>query len=421
MTAAFRHLAMKKKYWKFLVMKAQSPIDDKWYYFIDKCMPFGAAISCSHFQAFSNAIAHIVRYMTKRDNINYLDDFFFAALLTAICNDQIHTFLQVCKTINFPVSMEKTFWGTTKLTFLGLLIDTINQLVCIPTDKVDRAFRLIETTLTKKSRKITLHELQQLTGFLNFLCKAVVPGRVFTRRLYHVEERALDKNLKKHHHIKITAEMKMDLEMWQIFLNHPSIYVRKFIDMDKFTTSQDVDFYTDASANPKLGCGGISGDNWFIWQWDEKFIKEVKPSINNLELYAVTVGITSWIHKYKNQRIFIFCDNMSVVQMINATTSNCKNCMVLLRIIVLHALTNNVKVNVKHVPGVLNCFSDMLSRMQYKQFWRKAKKEGRKFSNKHTTICDELWPMSKLWLNSNYSKLKLVEDADTTQPILNSL
>ena len=48
MTSAFRHLAMAKRFWKYLVMKAQNPIDNKWYYFVDKCMPFGASISCAH-------------------------------------------------------------------------------------------------------------------------------------------------------------------------------------------------------------------------------------------------------------------------------------------------------------------------------------------------------------------------------------
>ena len=80
MSAAFRHLPMKKKFWKFLVMKAKNPVDKKIYYFVDKFMPFGAAISCKNFQAFSDAIAHIVKTLTKKENINYLDDFFFTAL-----------------------------------------------------------------------------------------------------------------------------------------------------------------------------------------------------------------------------------------------------------------------------------------------------------------------------------------------------
>ena len=182
MTAAFRHLAMKKKFWKFLVMKAQNPLDNQWYYFIDKCMPFGASISCSHFQRFSNAIAHIVKYYVKKENINYLDDFFFVHILKRLCNKQIDKFLEICGNINFPVSMEKTFWATTKLSFLGLLIDTINQLVCVPVDKIEKARQLISHIINKKNKKLTVKQLQQITGFLNFLGKAVTPGRTFTRR-----------------------------------------------------------------------------------------------------------------------------------------------------------------------------------------------------------------------------------------------
>ena len=81
--------------------------------------------------------------------------------------------------------------------------------------------------------------------------------------------------------------MLMDLDMWYQFLQHPSIYARKFIDLDNTITSTEVNFYTDASANPELGCGGISGTNWYIYQWDEDFIKQHKPSINYLELYGV--------------------------------------------------------------------------------------------------------------------------------------
>ena len=188
LSSAFRHFGMRKDCWKFLVMKAQNPLDNQWYYFVDKCMPFGASISCAHFQAFSNAISHVIRVLTKKDNVNYLDDFLFAALMKLLCNHQLQTFLEVCKEINFPVSMEKTFWGTTRITFLGLLIDTVAQMICIPIEKIEKAKGLLNNVLAKKSKKITLENLQQLTGFLNFLCKAVSPGRAFTRRLYMIEQ-----------------------------------------------------------------------------------------------------------------------------------------------------------------------------------------------------------------------------------------
>ena len=155
MKSAFRNLRIRPDDWKYLVMKAVSPIDGKTYYFVDKCLPFGASISCSHFQRFSNAVKHLVQWKTKSDLINYLDDFFFAALLKLICNNQVKEFLAICELISFPVSMEKTFWGTTNPTFLGLLIDTINQCVCIPIDKVKKAVDLIGSIIDKKSKKVT--------------------------------------------------------------------------------------------------------------------------------------------------------------------------------------------------------------------------------------------------------------------------
>ena len=50
MSAAFRNLGIKSGHWHYLIMKAQIPADWLIYYFIDKCLPFGAVISCSHFQ-----------------------------------------------------------------------------------------------------------------------------------------------------------------------------------------------------------------------------------------------------------------------------------------------------------------------------------------------------------------------------------
>ena len=103
-------------------------------------MPFGVSISCSHFQHFSNAVAHLVKWKigTGMGPLNYLDDYLFVAFLCSLCNQQVEMFLDICAQIGFPVSMDKTFWGTTQLTFLGLLIDTVARLVCILVDKINR-------------------------------------------------------------------------------------------------------------------------------------------------------------------------------------------------------------------------------------------------------------------------------------------
>ena len=58
--STFRNLGIKKEQWNLLVIMAVSLIHNKTYYFINKCLPFGAAISCLHFQRFLDAIAHVM-------------------------------------------------------------------------------------------------------------------------------------------------------------------------------------------------------------------------------------------------------------------------------------------------------------------------------------------------------------------------
>ena len=205
---------------------------------------------------------HIVEFRTKQWLVNYTGDFFFAALLKFLCNNQVKEFLSVCELIAFPVSLEKTFWGTTKLVFLGLLIDTVNQCVCVPIEKVEKAIDLIDSVLKKSSKKVTLNQLQKICGFLNFLGRCIIPGRAFTRRLYAYT--SSDK-LKPHHHIRVNVEMRDDLTMWLSFLRHPSVFCRPFLDFSSALVADEIDMFSDASG--RIGVGAICGSSWMYDQW----------------------------------------------------------------------------------------------------------------------------------------------------------
>ena len=349
-------------------------------------------ISCKIFQSFSNVVAHIVRVKSGRDLLNYLDDYFFAAFMKAVCNKQVKLFLQICKTINFPVAMEKTFWGTTRLVFLGLLIDTVLQIVAIPKEKIEKALTLIGGILEKKSKKVTVKNLQKVCGFLNFIGRSMVPGRAFTRRLYAFT-RSQKGDLKPHHHVRVNTEMRSDLEMWTVFLRHPTAYYRPFMDFSKVFTAQEIDFYTDASKNRILGFGGVCGKSWISKQWDADFVDNEDPSIEYLELYTVVVAVLLWLKRFANRRIVIFVDNQAVVHMINKTSSSCHNCMVLIRILVLESMIQNVRVFAKYVRSKDNIRADLLSRMRINDF----RKLG-DFDEMPTEVPQQLWPIEKIWI-----------------------
>ena len=100
--------------------------------------------------------------------------------------------------------------------------------------------------------------------------------------------------------------------------------------------------YSDASKNASLGFGALCGRSWMFGTLPDNYIKKFNPSIEYLELFGVVCGVVQWIHRFKNSRVVLFCDNTSVVNMINGMTTSCRNCMVLLRILILKGMTENM-------------------------------------------------------------------------------
>ena len=392
MARAFCNVPLMKKEFMLMLMRAKHPITGKWYWFADKCLPFGSSISCKIFQDFSDAVTFLVKHRTNKSLVNYLDDYFFAAMYKMTCDWQVQQFLNVCSEINFPVSLEKTEWGATIIIFLGLLINTSNQTVSLPFDKIQKALEQIEFYLDRTHKKTTVLRAQQICGLLNFLCKCVVPGRAFTTRLYSMAGSAA---LKSHHHVRITEEHRLDLAVWKVFLQQPDVYCQPFIDFTSTISAQEIDMYSDASGNPELGYGALCRTSFLVGKWNSTFVRIKRPSIEFLELYALTAGVLVWIRCFRNKRICLFVDNESVMHMVNNSSSKCKNCMVLIRLITLESLLQNVRVSAKWVSMENNGLSDSLSRLDFERFRRL----GPHMEETATPVPAELIPMSKIWIN----------------------
>ena len=118
-------------------------------------------------------------------------------------------------------SRGKTVWACSQLVFLGILLDGQNLVLSIPLEKRSKALKMLGHLMSKKL--CTIKELQKLTGFLNFLTKAVFPGRAFTRRIYAKYAGCVmpksGNGLKHYHHIRLDQEFKFDCEVWRLFLS----------------------------------------------------------------------------------------------------------------------------------------------------------------------------------------------------------
>ena len=144
---------------------------------------------------------------------------------------------------------------------------------------------VIEMFLSKRNKSYTVLQVQKLCGLLNFLCKCVIPGRVFTMRLYAMTA-GKTKTLRTYHHIRITQENRLDLQMWKRFLEHPQIFCRPFLDLTDEVEAVDIDIFSDATGSWDRGFGAYCGKDWCFGTWREGFPDNRKtlPSIEYLNM-----------------------------------------------------------------------------------------------------------------------------------------
>ena len=332
-------------------------------YYFDKALPMGASVSCYLFETFATFLEFKARRITGSASImHYLDDFFFVApAMSEKCMVLLDSFQRICKALGVPLAEEKTEGPTTIITFLGLKIDTNKQPVEVPKEKLASLISSIRRALS--SEDLSLTKIQSLIGSLNFVCRAVTPGRAFLRRLIDLTKGVV----KKEQRIVIGIGARKDLALWLLFLEHFN-GVSLFLEQ-QLTSSFDLELFTDAA-------GGIGYGAYFRGQWSQDSWSNIElhpdPSIAFLELYPIVIAIFLWGDQMNNLKVQFWSDNAAVVSIINKQTSHCPFIMSLVRQLVLQCLRHNILFKAEHIPGVDNQIADALSRFHNSKFHRLA-------------------------------------------------
>ena len=321
-------------------------------FYFDNCLPMGCSSSCQIFESFSTALHWIISQALPHVGIvHVLDDFLFITDSYDTCLSALNCFTDLCKDIGVPLAPEKTVGPDQILPFLGIQLDSVEMAASLPEDKVIKFLSLIETFLTSKS--VTLSQMQSLCGMLNFACGIIAPGRAFSRRLYDLTIGVT----KSYFRIKITKSVKDDLLVWKQFLLSRN---SKTLFLDYIWQSNDVlELFTDAAST--IGYGGYFGNEWFAGLWSDNCLR---MNIAILELYPICLALHLWSYKLTNKCLLIHTDNMSVVSIINTSTSKEPSIMKLVRRLVLLCMRSNILIKAEHILGSLNLTSDLLSRDQ---------------------------------------------------------
>ena len=111
-----------------------------------------------------------------------------------------------------PLAPNKLEGPTTRLTFLGIFIDSSCMETSLPNDKLQEL--LSEPQSWYSRNKCLKRELLSLTGKLNFACRIIPAGRIFLRRLIDLSTSAR----LPHHHVTMNRESRLDITWWLQFL-----------------------------------------------------------------------------------------------------------------------------------------------------------------------------------------------------------
>ena len=137
------------------------------------------------------------------DVINYMDDFVGIGVSSvARCSfEHLHELLA---RLGLDVSERKLVSPSTKVTCLGIKIDSVAKTVSIPKEKMKRVHVMLQDWQTKLFA--SKQQLQSLLGNLLYIHKCVKPARIFVNRMLEVLRQNFDKRS-----ITLTPEFKRDV------------------------------------------------------------------------------------------------------------------------------------------------------------------------------------------------------------------
>ena len=272
---------------------------------------------------------------------NYIDDFLCVSLPSKIT--KTFTRLQtLLSELGLSISIKKLVPPSTRVTCLGIVVDTIEFTTSIPVDKL-LAIKQMCNEWTGKS-VCKKKELQSLLGSLLYVAKCVKYARFFLNRML-----ALLRENTRVKMIKITKEFKQDLSWFQRFLT-----VYNGTSFFNYTPTKSV--HLDACPT---GLGAIFDNQVYAMTLPHSW---GSVNIACTEMINILVALKVWHNQWSGHKVLVKCDNQDVVSVLNTCKTRDSTLGKYAKNIFLWLSAFNINLMVVHVPGKLNPVADLLSR-----------------------------------------------------------
>ena len=209
------------------------------------------------------------------------------------CLDQLQVLRQLIIDLGFIVNDKKSqLEPSTKLTFLGFIIDSLDMKLYLPRDKIDKTVSACSSLISTASP--TIGQVAQVTGLLVSAFPAVPYLRLYYRSIESCKSRCLSEhNGDYDQHISLSSDALADLN-WVI--HNLSQYNGCYFGPKPYHPS-------DASL---LGWGTTCDGQPAQGQWSTL---EVSHHINYLELLAAFYALQTFAANAQNLHVQLKLDN----------------------------------------------------------------------------------------------------------------
>jgi Reverse transcriptase (RNA-dependent DNA polymerase) len=346
--AAFRHIPTSPHdYWLFVFYW-------KGKHYVDMFLPFGLRTAPHHFNLFAEGLHWIFVHEYGWSLTHYLDDMLSAFPPGTDPRPHSELYNSVCKDLGIETEPAKDEMGT-RVTHLGLTIDTAIMEASLPLEKRNRAIQLVQESLQKPW--LPRGRLDELLGFLGHCCQVIPIGRPFLRNIFNLLQVATLSSISGHPYARSTMAARRDLQWWLLFLNLWSCS----IPIQTIDARRTFRVATDASGTK--GIGGVFGKLVFAARLPRGHRKK---HINWKEMYAIYYALLLWCNHWQNNRVIIYCDNTTVVGALTKRSVRGSTIDPLQAILLIAALFN-IDLVTQWIPTDDNFVADALSRHDFKR------------------------------------------------------
>ncbi|TFY57507.1 hypothetical protein EVJ58_g6982 [Rhodofomes roseus] len=361
---AFRHIPVRPQDWHLLGCQWRG----SFYYYIT--LVFGLKTAPYIFNMFAEALHWIIQRHIPASLKHYLDDFmpmFRPGTTVPYANSAVDWVMALGDSLGLRFQHNKTVRPCTSLEFLGLELDSVAMEARLPHDKLSYLRDDLLPHWSAKHR-CTLHELQELIGFLQFTTQVIPHSRAFIQRLIDFSRTFRSPYANRH----IPNYARADLTWWRTF-------VPAWNGIRAIVPSRPViHVYTDASGTK--GIGGVFGMHWFASRVPRRF-RGTKRDIQFKELYAVVQAALRWGEDWRQCHVVFHIDNEVIVNAIETERNRSRHTMSLLRLLLMLAACLDFSFSSSWLPSKANALADAASRFQYSRLFELAPCLDRKTSS----------------------------------------